>query len=79
MTDILYVLVLLVATLLVFSVLFAFGYRTSADRIKSTENVETRNERSPFSNERLSYDWKLTAEEIEKIEDWEEFEEKVEE
>jgi hypothetical protein len=62
MTDILYVLVLLVATLLVFGALFAFGYRTSADRTKSMENIETRNNKSPFSHGSLSYDWKLTVE-----------------
>lgn len=74
-----YIIILSVATLITYSVAFMFGYYATTQRIKSLEGVKRGSGEHPLKSNKVTYNWHLTPEEIDKIDDWEEFEEKAEE
>lgn len=79
MISLIYITILTVAILITYSVVFILGYYATTDRIRSQEGVEFGARENPLRSDGITYTWSLTPEEIDKIEDWEEFEDKVEE
>jgi low affinity Fe/Cu permease len=74
-----YVIILTVAILITYSLVFILGYYATTDRIRSQEDVEYEVRENPLRSNKITYTWRLNPEEIDKIEDWEEFENRVEE
>lgn len=61
--------------IITFTIVFVFGIYTSCKSQVRIANNDYSNERS--KDVRLSYSWKLSADEIEQIDDWDEFESKA--
>lgn len=58
-----------------YAVAFVFGYHATANRIQAMEDIEEGSRENAMSDNPMRPDWQLTAEEIDEIDDWEEFKE----
>lgn len=76
-TSVLLQIGFVLAVVTTYVIAFVFGYRAAAGRIRSMEEIEQGSRKEPFTESPMDADWQLSADEVEDVEDWEEFDDDV--
>ena len=79
MTELIIFIIATVLTVLILLGIFIFGYYIGLKNVVEISKKEVKTNEDPIFSSDKPYSWDLEPEDIDSIENWEEFEERIEE